>query len=134
MIQRLPDWSAREPRSYSAPTAGDLFGFNSYYGGAVILHALRKTIGDDLFFTLLRRWVADNNGTSRTTEDFVRLANEVAGQDLTEFFATWLYADVLPTTFPVGSSGLVADEVLEDLAAEAFGLAGALLVAIGADR
>ena len=29
-----------------------------------------------------------------------KLANEVSGQDLTEFFATWLYADVLPTTFP----------------------------------
>lgn len=91
---------AREPRSTAYPRARDLFGFNSYQGGAVILHALRKTIGDDLFFTLLRRWVADNVGTSRTTEDFVKLANEVAGQDLTEFFATWLYADVLPTTFP----------------------------------
>ena len=77
-----------------------MFGFNSYDGGAVILHALRKTIGDDLFFTLLRHWVADNNGQSRTTEDFVALANKVAGQDLTEFFATWLYADTLPATFP----------------------------------
>ena len=77
-----------------------MFGFNSYDGGAVVLHALRRTIGDDLFFTLLQRWVADNNGTSRTTEDFIALANEVAGQDLTEFFATWLYADVLPTIVP----------------------------------
>jgi aminopeptidase N len=91
---------AREPRSTARPRAADLFGFNSYEGGAVILHALRKTIGDNLFFTLLRRWVAENNGTSRTTEDFVAFASEVAGQDLTAFFATWLYADVLPTTFP----------------------------------
>jgi aminopeptidase N len=103
--QRIDDSAAaglvaREPRSTAHPRARDLFGFNSYGGGAVILHALRKTIGDDLFFTLLRRWVADNNGTSRTTEDFVKLANEIAGQDLTEFFSTWLYADVLPTTFP----------------------------------
>jgi aminopeptidase N len=91
----------REPRSTAYPSAAEMFAFNSYSGGAVILHALRKTIGDDLFFTLLRRWVADNNGASRTTEDFVALSNEVAGQDLTEFFATWLYADKLPESFPV---------------------------------
>ena len=104
---------------------------NSYDGGAVILHALRKTIGDDLFFTLLRRWVADNNGTSRTTEDFVALANKVAGQDLTEFFADMAVCrHRCRPTLP----GLVADEVLEDLAAQLLGLAGALLVAIGADR
>ena len=92
--------SSRPPQSTARPGAADLFGFNSYDGGAVVLHALRKAIGDDLFFTLLRRWVTDNNGSSRTTEDFVRLANEIAGRDLTEFFATWLYADQLPTSFP----------------------------------
>ncbi|MEP7113257.1 MAG: M1 family metallopeptidase [Ilumatobacteraceae bacterium] len=91
----------REPRSTAHPRVGRMFKFNSYEGGAVVLHALRKTIGDDLFFALLRRWVVDNNGSSRTTEDFVALANEVAGQDLTEFFSTWLYADKLPATFPV---------------------------------
>ena len=90
----------RPPESTATPSAADMFSFNSYDGGAVVLHALRKTIGDDSFFTLLRRWVADNNGDSRTTEDFAALASEVAGQDLTQFFATWLYADVVPATFP----------------------------------
>ena len=33
--------------------------FNSYDGGAVILHALRRTIGDDLFFALLQTWVTE---------------------------------------------------------------------------
>ena len=92
--------TAREPGSTASPSVDQMFGYDSYDGGAVILHALRKTIGDDLFFTLLRRWVADNIGTSRTTEDFVALANEVAGRDLTQFFATWLYADIVPTSFP----------------------------------
>ena len=93
--------TGRESDATATPTAAAMFSFNRYDGGAVVLHALRKTIGDELFFTLMRRWVADNNGSSRTTEDFVALANEVSGQDLTEFFATWLYADVVPTTFPV---------------------------------
>ena len=83
-----------------SPTADELFGFNSYEGGAVVLHALRLTIGDDAFFALLRRWVADNLGESRHTEDFVALASEVAGTDLTAFFDEWLFAEVVPDEFP----------------------------------
>lgn len=90
----------REQRSPATPDADEMFSFNSYDGGAIVLHALRKTIGDDLFFNVLRRWVTDNNGLSRTTDDFVALAGKVAGQDLTEFFDTWLYADKVPTKFP----------------------------------
>ncbi len=90
----------RQPGSSADPTVGDLFGFNSYDGGAVVLHALRSTIGDDAFFTLLQRWAHEGNGTSRTTEDFVALAEAVTGSDLGEFFATWLYADRPPDRFP----------------------------------
>ena len=96
----LAGLASREAWSTANPTAEELFQVNSYEGGAAILHALRRTIGDDLFFALLRQWVTDNSGQSRTTEDFVALANKVAGQDLTQFFATWLYADKLPAAFP----------------------------------
>jgi aminopeptidase N len=92
--------AGRRVGSTASPSADSLFGFDSYDGGAVILHALRTTIGDDLFFSLLRRWVADNNGQSRTTEQFVGLASEVAGRDLTEFFDTWLFTDTPPDKFP----------------------------------
>jgi aminopeptidase N len=90
----------RQPRSTGNPTADQLFDFDSYDGGAVVLHALRRTIGDDLFFALLRTWVQSNLGQVRTTEDFVALAEKVAGRDLTTFFASWLQATKVPTTFP----------------------------------
>ena len=54
-----------------APTAATMFGPDSYDGGSLVLTALRQTIGDDEFFELLQRWVADNNGTSRTTDGFM---------------------------------------------------------------
>ena len=63
---------------------------------------------------LLRHWVADNNGQSRTTEDFVALANEVVrpGPD-----GVLRHVAVCRRRcrrrFPGGS---VADEMLEDLA------------------
>jgi aminopeptidase N len=82
------------------PDERDLFGFNSYDGGAVVLHALRRTIGDDGFFALLQRWVRDNNGTSRSTQDFIALAEEVSGLDLDQFFDDWLFARELPAEYP----------------------------------
>lgn len=83
-----------------APTVDELFGYNSYDGGAVVLHALRRMIGDDAFFGLLQQWIADYAGTSRTSADFIELAGKVADTDLTEFFDTWLYATELPSTYP----------------------------------
>jgi len=92
--------SYRSPGSSADPTVANLFGGNSYGGGAVVLHALRRTIGNDAFFTLLTRWVAENNGESKATEDFIALATEVAGEPLTQFFDTWLFATTPPTEFP----------------------------------
>ena len=83
-----------------SPEVDELFSFNSYDGGAVVLHALRAEVGDAAFFELLRRWVADNDGAAQTTDDFLALADEVTGQDLGPFFDEWLFATELPSTFP----------------------------------
>jgi aminopeptidase N len=82
------------------PAVNDMFAFTSYDGGAAVIHALRSTIGDDAFFELLGRWVADYSGTSQTSEAFVDLAEEIHGEDLTEFFDDWLYATSLPEAYP----------------------------------
>lgn len=86
--------------STAKPSVEKLFDFEVYEGGAVVLQALRLTIGDDAFFSLLKSWVRDNIGTSRTTGDFVALAEKVAGKDLTTFFNNWLYATRLPDSLP----------------------------------
>jgi aminopeptidase N len=82
------------------PTRGNLFGYERYDGGAVVLHALRGELGDETFFALLQRWVRENDGTSRVTEDFTALAERVAGRPLADFFAAWLYADAVPAEYP----------------------------------
>ncbi len=78
----------------------NLFGFESYDGGAVVVHALRLELGDDAFFALLRGWLAENAGTSQTTAAFIERAEQEAGRDLTEFFDDWLFATDLPDEFP----------------------------------
>ncbi len=82
------------------PSAENLFGYERYDGGAVVVHALRGELGDDAFFTLLQRWVAENDGTSRTTDDFIALAEEVTGRSLDAFFESWLYAPSVPDEYP----------------------------------
>lgn len=86
--------------STRAPSVGELFGYAVYDGGAVVLQALRLTIGDLAFFQLLQTWVKDNVGTSRGTNDFIALASKVSGKDLTQFFKDWLDARILPKAFP----------------------------------
>ena len=86
--------------STGEPSAETMFDSEVYDGGAVVLQALRLTIGDDAFFTLLRTWVAENKGTSRGTNDFITLAERVSGVDLTTFFDEWLFATSLPARLP----------------------------------
>ncbi len=87
-------------RATGTPDIPGLFGYEVYEGGAVALHALRKTVGDPTFFEILRTWVQSNIGTSRTSKDFIALSSKMSGRDLTQFFHDWLYADDLPSAFP----------------------------------
>ena len=55
-----------------------MFDDRVYKRGALTLHALRLTIGDDRFFALLRAWTAQRRHGSATTDDFGALAREHA--------------------------------------------------------
>lgn len=79
------------------PGTGELFITSVYWRGGMALQALREEIGDDGFFTLLRRWVDDHRGSTASTEDLVALAEEVSGQELDELFDRWVYATDLPS-------------------------------------
>jgi aminopeptidase N len=60
------------------------------------LHALRLRVGDEVFFTILRTWTARFHNGNATTEDFVALAEEISGEQLDDFFESWLYEPGLP--------------------------------------
>jgi len=78
------------------PEAAATFDPTIYLGGARALHALRLTVGDEDFAELLRRWFADNAGSSVTTDDFLSLAEDVADEELDDFADTWLRAPDQP--------------------------------------
>ncbi|MGO4750562.1 M1 family peptidase, partial [Streptomyces sp. 2MCAF27] len=67
-----------------------------YDGSALVLYALRQRIGRAAFERLERRWVHKYRDGVASTADFVRLASEVAGRDLTGFLRPWLYGRTTP--------------------------------------
>ena len=103
-VEREADANLQQRQTPTEPTGepslNGLFGYERYDGGAVVLHALRRELGDEAFFTVLQRWVAENNGSSRTSADFIALAEDVAGRSLTEFFDAWLYSPSVPAEWP----------------------------------
>lgn len=102
-------------------------GGDIYFKGAWFLHTLRYVIGDDAFFTLLRRFaypteemesVTDGRQVRfATTDDFLYLAEEISGQDLNWLFEVYLRQPKLPVLH-AGRNGMLVTlrwEVPEDL-------------------
>ncbi|MFJ9347977.1 M1 family aminopeptidase [Streptomyces sp. NPDC101237] len=78
------------------PTEPTLFKVMRYDGSALVLYALRQKVGDDTFDRIERTWVTRYRGRAAGTKDFVALASEVAGEDLTPFLTPWLYGPHTP--------------------------------------
>lgn len=80
----------------SDPGPDLMFDDRVYKRGALALHALHVEVGDDVFFEMLRTWVERFGGGNATTEDFLALATEVTGVDVTDLLAPWLHERPLP--------------------------------------
>ena len=78
-----------------------LFEIPVYWRGAMTLHQLRLTVGDAVFFEILRQWARTQAGDTVTTDEFIALAEQISGQDLDELFDTWLF---MPGRPDVGGS------------------------------
>lgn len=78
------------------PPADDLFNGGVYIRGGITLHALRIEVGDETFFSILKTYVERYKGGNASTQDFIAIAEEISGQNLTEFFRGWLYTESLP--------------------------------------
>ena len=78
------------------PGADALFNIAVYERGAMAVHALRQAVGDEDFFTILRRWPEEQAGGDATIGEFIALAEDVSGEDLGPLFDMWLYAPEKP--------------------------------------
>src|SRR6266540_4899417 len=56
----------------------------------------RQVRRDLTFFQLLRDWATQNRFGTVTTPQFIALAEQESGMDLTQFFNVWIYEDAKP--------------------------------------
>ncbi len=74
----------------------DLLNANSYEKGAWVLHMLRRQMGDSAFKIFIRRYYDCYKGKNADTDDLRKIAEEVTGKNLEQFFKQWLYSPGIP--------------------------------------
>jgi hypothetical protein len=67
-----------------------------YNKSAMVLHMLRRLVGDDAFFAGIRAFYAEWKFRKAGTDDFQRAMEKAAGRDLTRFFAAWIFGSDIP--------------------------------------
>ena len=80
------------------PGAGAIFDGAVYDRGAMALHQLRLTVGDDAFFRILPAWTAEHrygNGTIAAVPGARRA--DLRARTWTPVFTTWLFTPGRPT-------------------------------------
>ncbi|MEV4602392.1 M1 family metallopeptidase [Amycolatopsis sp. NPDC049253] len=90
--------AAADPDFWKIPLAdpGEGFYGGSYTVGPLMLHALRRTVGDAVFFRTLRDFLARHRDANASWADFEHLAAQEYGHDLTGFFTAWAHRTVIP--------------------------------------
>ncbi|MEE9298404.1 MAG: M1 family metallopeptidase [Acidimicrobiia bacterium] len=78
------------------PQESQLFGPAVYWRGGMTLHALRVAVGDDVLKKIFHEYFGRFVDGTASTADFIGIAEEVSGQDLTELFDAWLFSVPLP--------------------------------------
>jgi aminopeptidase N len=78
------------------PGAGQIFSAAVYRRGAMAVHALRKTVGDDDFFRILKTWATEKRNGNATTAEFIAVAERVSGESLRPLFDAWVYGKTKP--------------------------------------
>ncbi|WP_330271444.1 M1 family metallopeptidase [Lentzea sp. NBC_00516] len=90
----------RERSSFWAPKLYDMGKGNEFRGvydkGLMGMHALRKTVGDDVFFKALQSWTAKHRDGNATWPEFEDHFKQASGQPLDGFFKAWFRDSGIP--------------------------------------
>jgi aminopeptidase N len=79
------------------PPPGNLFGNTIYQKGSLVLHMLRRVLGDGLFFAGMQLYGQRFKYGTASTADFQVAMEDASGQPLDWFFSEWVYDKGLPT-------------------------------------
>jgi aminopeptidase N len=79
-----------------APALANLFAAPVYLRGALVLHALRRTLGDTTFFAILSDYAMTHRNGNVDTTAFVAVVNKHAGRSMNDFVDQWINAPQAP--------------------------------------
>jgi aminopeptidase N len=101
-LSQNPGWAMWNASwAVTTPPVNTLFNTAiTYDKGACVLHMLRYTIGDSLFFAALKSYATDTVNfkmKNAITDDFTAKFSSVSGQDLTWFIDEWVKQPNHPT-------------------------------------
>ncbi len=69
----------------------DVFDRHLYEKGALVLHMLRRELGEEPFWRSIRAYAGANRGRSVVTEDLIRAIEQATGRNLEWFFDQWVF-------------------------------------------
>ncbi|MET9230950.1 M1 family metallopeptidase [Lentzea sp. NPDC003310] len=99
----------RERSSFWAPKLYDMGRGNEFRGvydkGLLGMHALRKQVGDDVFFKALQSWLVQHRDGNASWPEFEEHFKKASGQPLDPFFKAWFRDSGIPEDqylLPVG--------------------------------
>lgn len=78
------------------PGRDHIFDSLVYDRGAMTLHVLRKAIGEQKFFKLIKAWPTAYRYGNASTEDFIRFSERLSGKRLRPLFNKWVYSEGKP--------------------------------------
>jgi aminopeptidase N len=87
------------------PGADNLLEDPVYQRGAMTLQALRSTVGDPTFFSILQHRVSEHLYGNDATVEFIALAERISGKSLKPLFDTWLFSTDRPPNAPSAGMG-----------------------------
>jgi len=73
-----------------------IFRATVYNKGAMVLHMLRRLVGDEMFFAGMRSFYKEWKFKKAGTDDFRKVMEQASSRDLQRFFDTWVYGFAVP--------------------------------------
>jgi aminopeptidase N len=73
------------------PNADALFDSHAYPKGSVVLHTLRRQLGDKAFFAGIKRYLEVNRYQPVETSNLIQAMTEASGVNVQPFFDQWVY-------------------------------------------
>ena len=68
-----------------------------YNKSAMVLHMLRRTIGEEAFFAGVRTFYSEWQYRKAGTSDLIKVMEKTSGRDLAGFFEAWVFGEAIPS-------------------------------------